>query len=456
MDEHAHPTRDGTTIETDLCIVGSGPAGTALASELLRSGIRVVILESGGPEPDPWAQALNEGRVVGDAYAGLEKTRSRALGGTASTWNSRVQGRPGAKYTPLDALDMEARPWMPHSGWPFGFSELEPYYARAQATCGLGAFEYEGRAWAGSDLGPLVSRGALFSTRVYQLGARSVFPDGTLDAVRRDPEAHVYSPATVTRLETNPSGTRVRSADVASGSARWRVRAERFVLAGGAVENARLLLVSGPGPTGLGNESGWLGRCFMEHPRDRALTLRPRSHRAYRDLAFYDSHTSPDGTVVMGRLALPDPVRREGRLLGASVTPLPVVRPRVRRFRERLYRARLLRSLAPRLPRGAAGWSAYPLPGGWFAGFTMLLNLEQAPDPENRIVLSTDVDALGVPRPELHWRWTTGEQEGLEEIRKIVAGELEAMGLGSVEWDPRARPDEGSIPTRATTPARRA
>jgi hypothetical protein len=69
------------------------------------------------------------------------------------------------------------------------------------------------------------------------------------------------------------------------------------VLAGGAVENARLLLASGLG-------SAWVGRCFMEHPRDSALVLRPRSSRLYRDVAFYDLHVARDGTAVVGRLAL--------------------------------------------------------------------------------------------------------------------------------------------------------
>jgi hypothetical protein len=47
------------------------------------------------------------------------------------------------------------------------------------------------------------------------------------------------------------------------------------VLAASAIENARLLLASCHGNVTLGNQHGWVGRCFMEHPRDYALDWLP-------------------------------------------------------------------------------------------------------------------------------------------------------------------------------------
>ncbi|RZO62590.1 MAG: FAD-binding protein, partial [Sandaracinaceae bacterium] len=35
-------------VDTDVCIVGTGPAGIAVALEVARSGARVVLLEGGG------------------------------------------------------------------------------------------------------------------------------------------------------------------------------------------------------------------------------------------------------------------------------------------------------------------------------------------------------------------------------------------------------------------------
>ena len=84
---------DGRTLgvwglDADICIVGAGPAGLTLASELATRGRRVVLLESGGRNPDPEVQTLNEGTTTGDAYAGPGSTRHRQAGGTVGIWNT--------------------------------------------------------------------------------------------------------------------------------------------------------------------------------------------------------------------------------------------------------------------------------------------------------------------------------------------------------------------------------
>src|SRR5947209_20486753 len=93
-------------IETDVCIVGSGPAGCAVAEALRDSGLRILVLESGGGRPDPAAQALNAIESVG---LPLLSGRERRLGGTSTVWTGRC--------IPFDEIDYEARTWVPRSGW---------------------------------------------------------------------------------------------------------------------------------------------------------------------------------------------------------------------------------------------------------------------------------------------------------------------------------------------------
>ncbi|UCF20662.1 MAG: GMC family oxidoreductase [Gemmatimonadota bacterium] len=452
MDIDAHELSEGSVLETDLCIVGAGPAGVALAHELVGTDIDVIVLESGGLEPEPSILALNDGEVVGDTFAALRETRHRRLGGTARLWNTPVFGEMGAKYVPLDAVDFEHRPWLPHSGWPFGLPDLEPFYRRAQDLCGLGPFAYEAAPWTGPGLQPLALPGPHLTTRIFQVGVRRVFPDEKLTALRSASNLRLCRRATVVRLETDGAGRRVATAEVASpGGPRWRVRADRFVLAAGALENARLLLVSGSGSEGLGNSSGWVGRCFMEHPRDRALTLVPRSADFYREAALYDMHRSYDGTPVFGRLAMREEVLRDQRLLNTSVAFLPQPRPGAQRLRDVVGELPGLWRLTRRLPAGGHGWSRVRAPQLWFSGFTVLILVEQAPNPENRVVLGSRRDDLGVPRVQLHWRWRAEEQAGLERLRQIVAGELEAAGLGGVHWSSDVRPDPNAHHHAGTT-----
>ena len=119
MELDAKHFTEGATLDTDICIVGAGPAGMVLASELVDRQCDVILLESGGSHIEPEILALNVGDATGNVYAGLGVTRHRQLGGTTQLWNSALQGAIGAKYTPLDAPDFAPRPGLEYSGWPF-------------------------------------------------------------------------------------------------------------------------------------------------------------------------------------------------------------------------------------------------------------------------------------------------------------------------------------------------
>ena len=91
----ARTVPDGSRIEADVCIVGAGAAGITMARELRRRPLRVVVLESGGLEPDRATRSLSRGEVTGHPYFRLDQARSRCLGGTTEQWtiaNGRTFG----------------------------------------------------------------------------------------------------------------------------------------------------------------------------------------------------------------------------------------------------------------------------------------------------------------------------------------------------------------------------
>jgi choline dehydrogenase-like flavoprotein len=229
------------------------------------------------------------------------------------------------------------------------------------------------------------------------------------------------------------------------------VQAPRLVLAAGAVENARLLLVACAGDGGVADRSGWLGRGFMEHPRDRALTLMPSDAGSYRALGFYDMHGAADGTTIVGRLGLEAETARRGDLLNASATLFPIVRPHRARLRTALGRAGTMQALRRWLPAGGHGWSSHPEPGRVFDGFSVLLNVEQPPRAENAIVLGDRRDVHGTPLPVLHWRWHPEDHARLERLRRVIAQSLEGAGIGRVTIDAAARPDPNARHHAGTT-----
>src|SRR2546423_336543 len=94
---------NATTLDADVCVIGAGPAGLALARELAERGASppdIVLLESGGERADPDADALGDGDLAGDDYSGLRETRHRQVGGTSCIWNTRLRGGVGAKFVP--------------------------------------------------------------------------------------------------------------------------------------------------------------------------------------------------------------------------------------------------------------------------------------------------------------------------------------------------------------------
>lgn len=445
MELDARQLGNTTTLDTDICIIGAGPAGLVLGAELEGSHSDVIVLESGGEHSEADILELNDGDVSGDVYAGLGATRHRQVGGTAQLWNSAISGAVSAKYAPLDAPDFEQRSGREYSGWPFSLSELRDDYERAQRICGLGPFSYDGAAWADATHAPWTTLGLSLVSRVYQAGTRDALLSPLLASISRATNVRLCTHASAVALHRDTSGRRISRISVATpGGPRWSVRAKRVVLAAGAVENARLLLLTDDGSGAMGDASGWVGRGFMEHPRDRAITLRPRSPAPYASSGFYDQWRAADGTWIIGRLALDHTLLTSGALLNASATLIPRLSDARRRLRAALP------SVATRwMPNEGHGWSTKRNADSAYEGFAILLNVEQSPHPENRVTLSARLDSLGVPLPALHWTWRADDHARLERLRALVAEELEAVG--SVTIDRGARPDPNAHHHAGTT-----
>jgi len=87
------------SIEVDVCVVGSGPAGVSVAESLLDSNLKIYLLEAGGQRREKASQRLYAGENDGLPYFKLHKTRLRQFGGTANHWIGRC--------TPLDEIDFQ-------------------------------------------------------------------------------------------------------------------------------------------------------------------------------------------------------------------------------------------------------------------------------------------------------------------------------------------------------------
>lgn len=429
MELDARTAPDGVTLAAEICIVGAGPAGLALARQLERAGRTVLLLESGGYQRDEKIDELNDGEVLGDPYQQLRLTRARHLGGTAAIWNTWLSGHLYAKYVPLDEVDFQPRDELSRAGWPFGKAILDPYYVRAQEVCGLGPFEYGAPAWNGEEQTLRFRAGGLVNG-VYQYGPADRFLVELPRLLVASSSATLVTGATVTGLTVARTGERVTEARWAAPSGNRGVAwAETFVLAAGAIENARLLLLAG-------RDSAWLGCGFMEHPIDATLRLATRHPALWPTPGFYAPHNSgADLPPILGRIgfsaellrgeSLPNASLRlvledEPRLL-QSVTRWSAARRLVPDTRIRRWIGNRIRDLARLTARTRS------------TSYQILVDLEQVPHPENRLTLSGSLDQFGQPRIALWWQWRPEDEAQRARLLSIAAHELERARAGQIE-----------------------
>jgi choline dehydrogenase-like flavoprotein len=261
----ARSVPDKTVVEYDICIIGAGAAGITLAREFNGQKFLVCLLESGGLEFDPVTQSLYQGTNTGPFKIELDVERMRYFGGTTNLW--------GGFCRPFDDQDFKVRDWVPNSGWPFGRTELAPYYERAHALCKLGPFNYDIDAWNSNDKNCSISlNNGRLVTKLLQLIPTQ--PDNLLrfgrsyrDDVRSSTNITTYLYANVTNILQSINGKEATNVIIQTISGnKWSISARIFILATGAIENARLLLLSNKTEiAGIGNDFDLVGRYFMAH-----------------------------------------------------------------------------------------------------------------------------------------------------------------------------------------------
>lgn len=447
-------------VETDVCVVGAGPAGAIVAATLAARGIPVVVLDS-GPRMDAAALETAQRRIVrgetafppedprldahradGDTGFTLDGKRVRGIGGASLHWEGyAMRFRPGdfalasrhglADDWPLDYAALE--PWYdrierelgvaggaddacprsrPFPMPPFPFSYSDGVFARACAAVGVAmqalpqarnSVEYDGRAACRS----------CGTCHVCPIGAKATVDVTHVARAIATGNARVIERAHVRALECDGDG-RVRAVRWRdTGGAERRVRAARVVLAAGGVENVRLCLASACGahPHGVANRSRLLGTRFMSQPViDFAAEVDEPlfPYRTGISTAISRQFEDPDDRAARGSFWMEFRNRAGGTpaeialASGAWGAALPA-----------LVRARFGRQAGIRV---------------W---------VEHLPDPANRVRLDPDVvDRFGTPAPHVTYGVGRYEHATIARAATVVRSIFAAMGAREVRQSP--------------------
>jgi choline dehydrogenase-like flavoprotein len=210
----------------------------------------------------------------------------------------------------------------------------------------------------------------------------------TLAQARRTGRLTILAQAVASRIHVDPVSGAVQSIEYQRyddpSSPRHqveRVTARAYVLAAHAVENAKLMLVSG-----LGGRSGLLGRNLMDHPTLYAWGLTPGPIGAYRGpLSTSGIEDLRGGAFRAKHAAFRVDVGNDG-WKASTGAPESTVAAAVR---DRLFGRKLREHLASNLSRQ----------------IRFSLAVEQLPDADNRVTIDPRyLDQLGNPRPVIRYR----------------------------------------------------
>ncbi|HJV50444.1 MAG TPA: GMC family oxidoreductase [Noviherbaspirillum sp.] len=441
----------------DFVVIGSGILGSLTARKLVRSGASVLILEAGprvtrgelvarfrnSPRrsdwmspypPAPWAPhpvylPKDNGYLLQAGPYPYPAEYIRQVGGTTWHWAAHAWRNVPNDFRIRSLYGVGV-------DWPISYEELEPFYQEAEEIMGVSGAPNTGsprnkpfpmepvaEPWAMrrvrerlASAYQVVSNTTARNSRSYDgrpacCGNNSCQPICPIDAqyhggiaaasaeaagVRLIPNANVY------QLEHDAQGRIAAALYYDPDKRSHRVTGKTFIVAANGIESPRLLLLSASDkfPKGIANARDMVGRHLMDHPStsltfdaDEDLWLgrgpqSPSSINTMRDGAFRTEHAPYrlDFTNI-------------SRVDGATKALIA----------QGVYGA----ELEKRLRHSAA------------RELNVKNVLEVLPDPDHRITLSSEKDAMGIPKPQTHYSiddyTRKGHERSKEDFRRIAA-----------------------------------
>jgi choline dehydrogenase-like flavoprotein len=393
-------------MDSDVLVIGGGTVGLLLATRLSENGKKVVVVESGGLTQEEDTHPFNRVVQLGSPYLGADIGRFRCLGGTSTRW--------GGSMLPFLPSDMEIKTPGWDGDWPIKPIELLKYRAEIEALFALPKGPYEDpERWKSclpsNTFVPRLAKWPAFKLR----NVATLFKN----QIDKHIGLTVWLNATVTRFEFAANGRLATVTAQSCGGTKLNLRFKEAVIAAGAIESTRLLLLADhQNDQRIFAPDDILGRYFYDHVSARTARVRIKQvnalnrvvgfrfeGRGMRNLRFEPSHE------LRSSQSIPCGYAHIGFSTQAE-SAFDVLRDCYRKLqRGARPGSRELVALGSALPwlSRALWWRLFErrllFPNR--AQFDLHIVVEQKPLPSNRIGLSLkDFDRFGCPLATIDWR----------------------------------------------------
>jgi choline dehydrogenase-like flavoprotein len=447
--------------------------GIVTGLELADAGHRVLLVESGSRTFDRDTQDLARQSGNDPYHVPSALAVRRQVGGTSATW--------GGRCVPFDRIDFESRPAVPDALWPVDYDEMARYLASACEWCRCGTPVFsalELPELSRRSMIPGFGDGDVLTTSLERWSLPTRFGRVYRKRLKKSRKLELITGLTCTHIACDAATGEVDHLALRSLTGRRvKARGRFYVLATGGLEATRLLMASNDvHGAGIGNSSGHLGRWYMAHVEARVARLHLKTPP---ESTIYDHERDADGVYVRRRLTfspefqrrkgLPnaaiwlvnppmgDPIHGSGILSGVYLTLVsPVGRlmltEAIRQagtrtsvpVRKRDHLRNVIRDFGP-AARFALGFSyrRFLKPGRKAPGFFVrsAANVypldyhgEHLPHADSRVVLTSERDALGVPRIRTEMRFSDEDVASVERAMRELDASLRGADVGYLEF----------------------
>ena len=457
---------EATEAAPDVLVIGSGPAGLALACGLEGSGLRVLVVEGGSWEENPAQEAAYYSGEAVAAHPTPPEFRRQRFGGTSHLW--------GGRCVPLDAVDFEKRPQVPLSGWPIRLPELLPYYEQANQWMDAGEADFSPKSLLNQN--PLLAGMGEAEDVLQERIERYSLPTDVGHAHRArlmaSQQVQVLLDTRVVGLNINSQGQQesvhtVAVFHVPTGS-RQTLACRHVVVCGGGLEATRLLLATLQRTPSWSRFSPSLGKYYTCHFDAIVGSLQTGAERppfefertrdgvyARRKLQFTQEHQRKLG-LLNGTYRLHFPAYADASHGSGVLSTIYLVKSILPGEHQRLLNHGQIPGTASRLPHvinvfkglpdiARFAWDylfriklatrklPYTLVPNRNGTYPIEFNGEQIPHVDNQVSLLDQTDPSGMPNIRIQWKLTEQDVQsavaGFKELQQVIARHTSAKLL---------------------------
>lgn len=430
----------------DICIIGSGPAGLTLANELLETGEKICLIESGSKNLDKDKNNLKKVISIGEIKI-KEKSRERAWGGTSTTW--------AGLSAPLDDIDFEK--------WPIKFNDLKKYYKKLHryGFAELENFEVN-KFDTVKQKGDLILNLNKLEEKVFVASDPAINFGQKFKAILETENIDVLLNSTVIKI--NNDGKCVESVAIVNGEGEKKeIKAHQFIISAGGLESTRLLLTSN-----LGGKM--VGKYLMNHPKNNFGIL--ELNKAVKRVPYLFGYLEAGFAQYIG-LRIREDIQRKLGILNSYIRFEPMYpwtdSHGVYALINLSKKAKMLLNWWKNKQKGVVNLKDYNETGddnerapsdlGIFKSLWLIardfktvslyvLNrlqskkevpikririrnfMEMEPNENNKMTLSNELDVYGNPLPIIDLNTTERDRKSLIALHKIFGEEIHTSGLG--------------------------